>query len=110
MAKTTNAKTKVQSHHNVPRIVGYGFSVPAKIRTNDDPIFDWLKTHEPRGTDMFQGYDQRRVLNTGETLMTIMLPACIKALTDAGTQTSDCLLYTSPSPRDRTRSRMPSSA
>ena len=25
-------------------------------------------------------------------------------------QTSDCLLYTSPSPRDRTRSRMPSSA
>ena len=23
---------------------------------------------------------------------------------------SDCLLYTSPSPRDRTRSRMPSSA
>ena len=28
----------------------------------------------------------------------------------AGTQYSDCLLYTSPSPRDRTRSRMPSSA
>ena len=25
-------------------------------------------------------------------------------------QTSGCLLYTSPSPRDRTRSRMPSSA
>ena len=25
-------------------------------------------------------------------------------------QTYDCLLYTSPSPRDRTRSRMPSSA
>ena len=27
-----------------------------------------------------------------------------------GTYTSRCLLYTSPSPRDRTRSRMPSSA
>ena len=26
------------------------------------------------------------------------------------TQANDCLLYTSPSPRDRTRSRMPSSA
>ena len=25
-------------------------------------------------------------------------------------RTTDCLLYTSPSPRDRTRSRMPSSA
>ena len=30
-----------------------------------------------------------------------------KALSDAG---MTCLLYTSPSPRDRTRSRMPSSA
>ena len=27
-----------------------------------------------------------------------------------GTVRMDCLLYTSPSPRDRTRSRMPSSA
>ena len=27
-----------------------------------------------------------------------------------GTNKSTCLLYTSPSPRDRTRSRMPSSA
>ena len=26
------------------------------------------------------------------------------------TENEDCLLYTSPSPRDRTRSRMPSSA
>ena len=29
---------------------------------------------------------------------------------DVGRQYSPCLLYTSPSPRDRTRSRMPSSA
>ena len=29
---------------------------------------------------------------------------------DYGTQVVACLLYTSPSPRDRTRSRMPSSA
>ena len=28
----------------------------------------------------------------------------------AGAWIADCLLYTSPSPRDRTRSRMPSSA
>ena len=27
-----------------------------------------------------------------------------------GEEANDCLLYTSPSPRDRTRSRMPSSA
>ena len=29
---------------------------------------------------------------------------------DEGDQSDSCLLYTSPSPRDRTRSRMPSSA
>ena len=32
------------------------------------------------------------------------------ALEGSGTQMKVCLLYTSPSPRDRTRSRMPSSA
>ena len=32
------------------------------------------------------------------------------AISDHDIHASDCLLYTSPSPRDRTRSRMPSSA
>ena len=32
------------------------------------------------------------------------------AMIDSGEYTGSCLLYTSPSPRDRTRSRMPSSA
>ena len=31
-------------------------------------------------------------------------------VTGSSDPTCDCLLYTSPSPRDRTRSRMPSSA
>src|SRR5664280_1482498 len=38
------------------------------------------------------------------------LPAVIKALVDVWPDIIICLLYTSPSPRDRTRSRMPSSA
>ena len=33
-----------------------------------------------------------------------------KGVIRGGTGSSNCLLYTSPSPRDRTRSRMPSSA
>ena len=33
-----------------------------------------------------------------------------KILKSMGVKLKDCLLYTSPSPRDRTRSRMPSSA
>ena len=34
--------------------------------------------------------------------------SCVKRMSDV--QGKNCLLYTSPSPRDRTRSRMPSSA
>ena len=34
----------------------------------------------------------------------------MSGLNPQGTQVYSCLLYTSPSPRDRTRSRMPSSA
>ena len=34
----------------------------------------------------------------------------IGSLSEKGLLNYDCLLYTSPSPRDRTRSRMPSSA
>ena len=34
----------------------------------------------------------------------------VAAVADESAQSDGCLLYTSPSPRDRTRSRMPSSA
>ena len=37
-------------------------------------------------------------------------PLTLIYLTFASTSSQTCLLYTSPSPRDRTRSRMPSSA
>ena len=37
-------------------------------------------------------------------------PSLKKSETEDVRQDYDCLLYTSPSPRDRTRSRMPSSA
>jgi len=72
-----------------PRILGVGYDVPAKVRTNDDPIFDWLKQHSPPGTDLFQGYDQRRVLAADEDLMTIMRPAALAAIRDAGLEPSD---------------------
>ena len=54
----------------VPRIVGTGYAVPSKIRTNDDPIFQWLKNNPPRQSP-FKGYVERRVLKRGEDLMTI---------------------------------------
>ena len=39
-----------------------------------------------------------------------LLLGCMPAAMADGEKTYTCLLYTSPSPRDRTRSRMPSSA
>jgi 3-oxoacyl-[acyl-carrier-protein] synthase III len=72
----------------LPRLTGFGFSVPANIRTNNDPIFDYLKAHGG-GAGLFQGYEQRRILVPGETLMTMMLPAAQNALSDAGLFASD---------------------
>ena len=50
-------------------------------------------------------------LNDGIVLPLVMLFAALATVGDGVEQSNwICLLYTSPSPRDRTRSRMPSSA
>jgi 3-oxoacyl-[acyl-carrier-protein] synthase III len=72
-----------------PAIVGMAYAVPAAVRTNDDPIFDWLKKHNPDGSKLFTGYVDRRVLAAGEGLNTIMVPAASKALQAAGLEPSD---------------------
>ena len=51
----------------------------------------------------------------GSAIVTILLAGLTGALVEGDSsayfiQDGPCLLYTSPSPRDRTRSRMPSSA
>jgi 3-oxoacyl-[acyl-carrier-protein] synthase III len=84
-----------------PRILGLGYSVPPNLRTNDDPIFDWLKSHVPQGSNPFQGYVTRVVLGPGEDLMTMMVPAALNALADARLEPSDIdmlLGYASVSP------------
>jgi 3-oxoacyl-[acyl-carrier-protein] synthase-3 len=84
-----------------PRILGVGYAVPPNLRTNDDPIFDWLKSHIPAGSNPFQGYTTRVVLGPGEDLMTIMVPAALNALQDAKLGPSDIdmvLGYASVSP------------
>jgi 3-oxoacyl-[acyl-carrier-protein] synthase III len=72
----------------IPRILGTGYAVPPKIRTNDDPIFDWLKRHPPPNNP-FQGYDKRHVLSKGETLTSIMVAAARNALKGAGVSPGD---------------------
>ena len=49
-------------------------------------------------------------LNTLDGSIAVVAGDGTSVITNASTNTITCLLYTSPSPRDRTRSRMPSSA
>jgi 3-oxoacyl-[acyl-carrier-protein] synthase-3 len=74
------------------RIKGLGYEVPANIRTNTDPIFDWLNNwlkSNPGSSNPFTGYTTRHVLADGEDLMTIMVPAALKAMADARVEASE---------------------
>ena len=78
---------------------------------------DLLEAH---GYDTIQTSDGRDVLDIARDkkpdliIMDIQLPEIsgleVTALLKKEDDLKHCLLYTSPSPRDRTRSRMPSSA
>lgn len=72
----------------MPRITGTGWAVPEKIRYNNDPVFSWLRKNSG-GQDMFKGYEERRVLQRGQTLMDIMVPAAKMALRKAGKKAAD---------------------
>jgi 3-oxoacyl-[acyl-carrier-protein] synthase III len=65
-------------------VVGTGFSLPATVRTNDDPVFDWLHHHHTEGEGLFTGLKDRRVLAPGEDIATHMLIAAEAAIADAG--------------------------
>ena len=59
---------------------------------------------------MESGYDDRDGKIWLDGRLIDWREANVHVLTHAMHYASSCLLYTSPSPRDRTRSRMPSSA
>ena len=70
---------------------------PLELRASAD--FDWPAPGSR------QEYLRARLENDGDGLRVRLYPN-----QSSGVLSSVCLLYTSPSPRDRTRSRMPSSA
>lgn len=43
----------------VVRVTGVGFAAPDQIRTNDAPVFEWIRTHTPSHADLFKGFDRR---------------------------------------------------
>jgi 3-oxoacyl-[acyl-carrier-protein] synthase-3 len=72
-------------------VVGVGYFVPPLVRTNDDPIFNWLKQRQPPGQNLFSGYKERRILacpdslcDLPKTLADLMVPAALQALHHAG--------------------------
>ena len=56
------------------------------------------------------GVDIAEAMATAVAAPAAAAPAAAAASADAAPAAEDCLLYTSPSPRDRSISRMPSSA
>lgn len=72
-----------------PAILGTGSCLPDTIRRNDDPIFDWLQQNPPPNEDLFEGYDQRRVLAPGEQLVDLMVEAARSALQRAALAAAD---------------------
>jgi 3-oxoacyl-[acyl-carrier-protein] synthase III len=72
-----------------PAIVGTGSAVPASIRRNDDPIFDYLHQYPPPNQDLFEGYVERRVLAPEEQLADLMVEAAEAALQKAAVAPTD---------------------
>lgn len=79
-------------------MLGVGYAVPDLIRGNDDPVFDWLRTHQAPDRDIFSGLSQRRVLARPQDVVELMANAARRALDDADQQPQDVdLLFGSAS-------------
>jgi len=72
-------------------ILGLGCQLPARIRLNNDPIFDDLRKNSSQKEilALFQGIERRHVLGPDESLVTIMASAAEKAMIDAGVKAAD---------------------
>lgn len=67
-----------------PAITGWAYAVPDKIVTNDNPIFDYIRSHQLQGQNLFQGYHERRFLEPEQPITDLMLQACCGAIAKAG--------------------------
>ena len=70
-------------------IVGVGYRLPDRVRSNDDPIFDWLKKHDPDAQKLFDGLKYRRVLADPQGVIDIVADACRSAAEDAKVPLAD---------------------
>ena len=78
------------------------------------PHYDYADASQWRGTTILSVRKNGKVVVVGDGQVsagnTVMKAGARKVRTLAGGKVITCLLYTSPSPRDKRQSRMPSSA
>ncbi|MCK9685008.1 hypothetical protein [Scleromatobacter humisilvae] len=77
------------AHRPLVGLLGLGHAVPATIRTNDDPLFDWIKANQPNGNALFAGYVDRHVLGPDEAIEDCMVAAAKSALANARLAAAD---------------------
>ena len=86
------------------------------MSSNLDQLTDWLKEHKITEVECLisdlTGITRGKISPTNKFIAEkgMRLPESVLLQTVTGDYVEDCLLYTSPSPRDATLSRMPSSA
>ena len=76
----------------------------------DDELKSWMTHYHQVSTVVDAGVLTDAVRWVQDKVWVDRLESTIEAHTMAAAQARDCLLYTSPSPRDKRQSRMPSSA
>ena len=102
--KQNERLTKTQGQISVVRMVFMGviLLIGGMVMMS---VISWWSPKVSTGIEKELAFFERLLL----VLLGILGSATV-ALYDQRSNGKDCLLYTSPSPRDRTRSRMPSSA
>jgi 3-oxoacyl-[acyl-carrier-protein] synthase-3 len=69
--------------------LGLGHALPARVRTNDDPVLASYARQDDAEARVFQGTRERRALEPGEDIEDRMVEACRRALDDAGVAAAD---------------------
>ena len=100
--------------------MGYIIAVDQGTTSTRSIVFDDQFAIVGQGQEEFEQHFPKSgwVEHNPQDLLTTVIKTCKKALNDGKIRAKDilalgitnCLLYTSPSPRDRQKSRMPSSA
>ena len=83
---------------------------PVYITKVEDRNGNMIYEHQSLNNDAAEENINFPWINNEENIKPIQLINEVGSVEDFDARSTYCLLYTSPSPRDRTRSRMPSSA